>query len=378
MALVGDLVFTDATFTEILADLITSWESSTGETLLESAPERHELVAVATVLSHFNTMINMVGRENFLSFATGDQLDYLGDNFNVDRLSPSFAVTTIQCTLETALTNDYTVPAGVRIESSDGAYIFETDDRVALKPGDTSFTVSATCTTSGDGANDYAVGSINNLLDTLSFDSLNNGDWQNTEITTGGAATESDYRYRERIRLAQDLPSTAGSVNAYKYHTFTTSSDIADVNVYLSDDLSTIYIVFVNTGGTVPNAAQVSAVEEYINSDDIKPISDIVVVEAATADSFNIMLSFDYYSDREMTTEDISDEIESSLTEYTATLKENLGRDVYVNKIRQLAMQVEGVANVNVISPASDKSVDDTDFADIGTITISTGDEVNV
>ena len=138
-------------------------------------------------------------------------LEHLGELVGVKKLEGKYAKTTILFRINEILTFDIPIPKGTEIETQDGKYIFITDDDVNIIAGRTSISVDAICSKTGVEANNYAIGTINNLITPLTYDI---DEVSNTVISYGGAEEESADNLRERIRLAPESFSNAGSEGA--------------------------------------------------------------------------------------------------------------------------------------------------------------------
>lgn len=93
---------------------------------------------------------------------------------------------------------------------------------------------------------------------------------------------EEDTPYRRRIALAPEAYASAGSAGGYAFHALSVSTTIVDVGV-TSPSPGVAEVVILCADGTDPEvvAALVSAVNARLQSDDIRPLTDHVVVMAA-------------------------------------------------------------------------------------------------
>lgn len=99
---------------------------------------------------------------------------------------------------------------------------------------------------------------------------------------------ESDEALLARALLAPQAFSTAGPTNAYKYHSLSAHPDVLDVAV----DRPVAGTVRVSVLGRdqmgIPSADTLKAVEVVLNAEDIRPLSDTVVVTAAEVVQYRI------------------------------------------------------------------------------------------
>lgn len=95
-------------------------------------------------------------------------------------------------------------------------------------------------------------------------------------------AGESDVAYRYRIALAPEAYASAGSAGAYVFHALSVSADIVDVGV-TSPSIGVAKVVILPRDGL--SVAAVDAIRTEVNtrlqSDEIRPLTDVVVVRVA-------------------------------------------------------------------------------------------------
>ncbi|HEY6394505.1 MAG TPA: baseplate J/gp47 family protein, partial [Candidatus Binataceae bacterium] len=93
----------------ILADMIASFEASSGRTLQPAQVERLLINLYAYRESLVRNAIQYAAQQNLLAFATFPMLDYLGQLLGVIRLAAQPAVTTLQFTLANPLSVAFTI-----------------------------------------------------------------------------------------------------------------------------------------------------------------------------------------------------------------------------------------------------------------------------
>ncbi len=198
----------------ILADMISTFETSAGRTLQPAQVERLLIDLYAYRESLVRNAIQYAAQQNLLAFAIFPMIDYLGALLGVTRLQAQTAITTLQFTLSGPLTVEYTVNAGTKVGSGDGQVVFATmADLTIPGPGATSGSVNATATVAGAGGNGFLPGQINVLLDPSGL--LSGA--SNTSTSSGGSAPETDDHLRTRIQAAPNQFSSAGPAGAYRF-----------------------------------------------------------------------------------------------------------------------------------------------------------------
>src|SRR5690348_14049415 len=133
----------------ILADMITAFQNTAGRTLQPAQVERLLINLYAYRESLVRNAIQYAGQQNLLAFAVFPMIDYLGQLLGVTRLGAQGAVTTLQFTLQNALTLPYTIPSGTQAGTADGQFIFATSADLIVPSGVTVASVNAACITPG-------------------------------------------------------------------------------------------------------------------------------------------------------------------------------------------------------------------------------------
>lgn len=313
----------------IRSQIITGFEQASGDTLAAGDPRRLFLLSIADVIIQQRTAINLAAQQNLLSYAQGGYLDALGQLLAVERMAESKAVTTIEFTLSQALGSVYTIPAGTQV--TNGVVTFETDEDLLIPIGQTKGEVSASCTVAGPGGNDYLAGQISTIVTPMTFVS----GAQNTTITTGGAAAESDSDFADRIRLAPNSFSVAGPEKAYVYHAKSVSPAIIDVKVD-SPTPGEVDVYVLLTDGTLPTEDTLEQIEEHLSDEDIRPLTDYVVVKAPTASNYEIELHYWINQEDSSKAAQIQADVEEAVEQYRLWQQTKIGRDITPGKLLQL------------------------------------------
>src|SRR5713226_3381941 len=137
----------------ILADMVAAFESAAGRTLQPAQVERLLINLYAYRESLVRNAIQYAGQQNLLAYSIFPMIDYLGQLLGVARLGAEGAVTTLQFTLQNALTLPFTIPAGTQAGTADGEFVFATNADLIVAAATTVASVTATCTTAGPNAN---------------------------------------------------------------------------------------------------------------------------------------------------------------------------------------------------------------------------------
>lgn len=313
----------------IRSQIITGFEQASGDTLAAGDPRRLFLLSITDVIIQQRTAINLAAQQNLLSYAQGGYLDALGQLLAVERMAESKAVTTIEFTLSQALGSVYTIPAGTQV--TNGVVTFETDEDLLIPIGQTKGEVSASCTVAGPVGNDYLAGQISTIVTPMTFVS----GAQNTTITTGGADAESDPDFADRIRLAPNSFSVAGPEKAYVYHAKSVSPAIIDVKVD-SPTPGEVDVYVLLTDGTLPTEDTLEQIEEHLSDENIRPLTDYVVVKAPTASNYEIELHYWINQEDSSKAAQIQADVEEAVEQYRLWQQTKIGRDITPGKLLQL------------------------------------------
>lgn len=313
----------------IRSQIITGFEKASGDTLAAGDPRRLFLLSIADVIIQQRTAINLAAQQNLLSYAQGNYLDALGQLLAVERMAESKAVTTLEFKLSQALGSVYTIPAGTQV--TNGVVTFETDEDLLIPIGETTGEVSASCTVAGPVGNDYLAGQISTIVTPMTFVS----GAQNTTITTGGADAESDPDFADRIRLAPNSFSVAGPEKAYVYHAKSVSPAIIDVKVD-SPTPGEVDVYVLLTDGTLPTEDTLEQIEEHLSDENIRPLTDYVVVKAPTASNYEIELHYWINQEDSSKAAQIQADVEAAVEQYRLWQQTKIGRDITPGKLLQL------------------------------------------
>ena len=287
--------------------------------------------------------IQETAKKNLLSYAPLDVLKHIGEPLGVRQLLADYAVCNLQFFIDEPLDFDYKISAGTEVETKDGLFIFKTLEDITIKTGQLNNIVKAVCETSGATANNYTVGSINNLITPLSYISK----VENIDVSSGGADDENADNLRERIRQAPEKFSNAGSRGAYRYHTLSAHQSIIDVAI-TSPSPGVVKIYPLTKDGN-PSSEILEIVQKYLSDDKIRPLTDYVQVLSPEKIDFSINAIIYLYKDADKNS--VLTTINTRLKEYKAKLSQKLGKDIIQTQIISILNSVYGVFKVVLQSP---------------------------
>ncbi|MCG9079484.1 baseplate assembly protein [Laribacter hongkongensis] len=327
----------------ITSEIVAQYELLSGKTLYPAQVERLLIDVIAYRETLVRIGIQEAAKQNLVAYARAPMLDYLGELVGVTRLPAQPARTTLRFTVETALATSQLIPAGTRVEGGDGAVTFATDADTTLQAGQLSVDAAATCEEPGTGGNGWQPGQISSLVDEL-------GDVEvaaaNTSVTSAGYDEEDDDRLRERIKLAPEAFSTAGSRLAYVFHAKSAHQSIVDVAV-LSPTPGVVKLYPLLTTG-LPDATMLSLVEAKCSADRVRPLTDQVQALAPTPVDYAIDAQLVLYTNVDAAS--VKSQAQTNAEAYKADRAAGLGRDVVPSQVIA-ALQVAGVYQVILAAP---------------------------
>ena len=213
----------DEVLTAMINDFLDKYEEETGERISLAKANPYRLIMYACAVQIYQAMqyADYAGKMSFLTYANGEYLDNLAALRGISRKTATPAKTTLQFSIESAISSAVAIPAGTRVTNGNDVY-FATDEYAEIPAGQTSISVTATCTEAGTVGTGFAVGEFSTLVNTIAY--VANA--TNTVETYGGAEAESDEDLKERIYEAPGGYSTTGPNDAYIFHTKNASADI--------------------------------------------------------------------------------------------------------------------------------------------------------
>ena len=357
----------DGLVTQMINDYLDKYEELTGErvSLSQANPYRLILYACANQLYQAMQYADHAGKMSFLTYSNGNYLDNLAALRGLNRKQATPAKAQFEFSIDSALGTAIAIPAGTRITNGNDVY-FATDEYAEIAIGETSTTVEATCTTAGAEGNGFAIGEFSTLVNTIPYITA----VTNIEETYGGAPVESDEDLKERIFKAPGGYSTTGPVDAYIYHTKNVSPQIGDVFVDSTTE-GEVDVYFVMEDGSIPSASMITQVQNALNDRTIRPLTDLVVVQAPTTETYDIDVTYYISASDAASVSTIQDNVNTAISAYNEWQTEIIGRDINPSYLVQKLMEA-GVKRVVVTDPVYTVVSGDT-IAQPGTVTVTYG-----
>lgn len=361
-----DNITLDEVQEQMEADYKERYESLTGKvyTLRRADPAALILYACSIQIFQALLFVDRAGKQDLLKYSYGEFLDNLAAIRGITRMDALPAVTTVRFTLSETVPEVVAIPEGTTV--TNGEIYFQTDEYAEIAAGNASIDIPCTCQTDGSIGNGIPVGEIKTLVDTLPYVKT----VENIEVTSGGADIENDENLAERIYLAPSGYSVAGPDDAYKYFTMAYNQEIADVMV-TSPDPAEVEIRFLMENGEIPTSTVMSGLEEYLQDNKIRPLTDHVTVLAPEQQRFDIALTYYINRSDQAKANTIQAAVQAAVDEYVKWQTYTIGRDINPSELTKRIIEA-GAKRVEITAPIFTTVEPDT-VARIGQKTVTYG-----
>jgi phage-related baseplate assembly protein len=168
-----------------------------------------------------------------------------------------------------------------------------------------------------------------------------------TTIPPTPAVMELDPSLRSRTQLSFEGFSTAGPEGAYKSHALGADGRVADISVQSPAPGQVLITVLSNVGNGVPTQDILDAVTAALNVEDVRPLTDQVVVAPASVVNYTVSASLQLFSGPDSSV--VIAAAEAALATYLASCN-RLGLEVALSGI-YAALHQPGVEAVTLTAP---------------------------
>lgn len=348
------------------AELITRYEQKSGKTLYPAQIERLYIDQIAYAVSRLQMSIQHAGEQLLVRFARGPILDYLGELVATPRLLAKAARCTLRFNLPTKTTQPLLIPIGTQVSTQDAKLTFITDRDVTMAADQSQVTVTATCTTVGEQGNGWTAGQIN----VLSHSPAAALTVSNTTTTADGAEDENDDRYRERIILAPEAFSNAGSRAAYRYHALAVHQSIIDVAVHGPDEGQPDghVALYPLTIDGLPTPQLLQDIERQLSGEKLRPLCDTVKAIAPVEVSYQIEANLTFYATADRSAAIAVAQVAAKT--YVQACSVELGRDLVPEQLTA-TLQVPGVYRADLKVPQNIRELQSNEWAHCTSINLT-------
>ncbi|HCM7226988.1 TPA: baseplate J/gp47 family protein [Klebsiella aerogenes] len=187
-----------------------------------------------------------------------------------------------------------------------------------------------------------------------------NNDTERLVITpatdTSEAVMENDTSLRLRAQAAFEGLSVAGPTGAYEYFARSASGKVADAKAISPSPAVVVVSVLSTDGDGTATPELLATVDKMLSADDRRPVADRLTVQSAVIVEYHIKALLYLYPGPE--SEPILTAANDSLQSWLGQ-QGKIGRDVARSAI-MAALHVQGVQRVELLEPATDIVIDDT------------------
>lgn len=322
---------------------------------LESDEFKIILEAFAYRELHLRAEFNSLAKAFFLSTTGGANLDNYALFYGVKRLKGSKPYATFEFSLSEALGSDVTIPANLILTDETSTYEAKLLSDVVIAAGET----TATGTVELQLEIDKSEIKTEVITTTLPFVVKAKA----TGIFDNGSSVEVDEAFRQRILLSMADKSTAGSEETYKSFTFSADERIEDVMVK-NGGAGTVNVYYYSEKS---DQLMEDRITEKLNAKEVRPITDNVVIQAASEIGYTITAELKILSNQETST--VYNSAVQNLQDGLNSLKK-IGADITLSEINDF-LKVPGVKEVVITQPTSNIQVEDNQIGVNGENTIT-------
>ena len=183
------------------------------------------------------------------------------------------------------------------------------------------------------------------------------------------AIWESDEEFRRRIQLSLEGLSVAGPEGAYIFHSLSADSRVQDATATSPRPGEVLVTILSREGNGSAPADLVKAVDNHLQQDDLRPLTDSVTVQGAKIVGYDIRATIYTYNGPDSAL--VIDEAKQRLNRYISNMRK-LAKDVPVSGIFA-ALHVEGVQRVELEKPKADLVIGPTQASYCQSVTVNHG-----
>lgn len=307
--------------------------------------QRLMLQAVAYITFIGMKQIEFNGKMNSLKYAVGEYLENLGAMKGVSRQPAEGATVTLRYSMREMRSSTTSIPKGARVTAGDGIF-FATEEYAEIPIGDTYVDVSARCMSKGAEGNRYAAGEISNMVDIVPYvDAVSN-----VTKAQNGRDTENDEDLRERIYLAPESYTSAGSKGAYEYYVRKYDPTVKDILIS-SPSERVVQIMAILANNELPKEEWINGVTRYLSRDDIKMLTDQIMVKAPETVKYKVKLKYFISESKRGEVEKVKTNVQKAISEYEEWQSERIGRDIIPDELTRRVIDA-GAKRIEISSPA--------------------------
>lgn len=180
---------------------------------------------------------------------------------------------------------------------------------------------------------------------------------------------EGDEDFRNRIQLALEGITTAGSEGSYVFHGLSADGDVKDIQAVSPTPGDVTVYVLSRTGTGAASAGLIAAVNAALNAEDVRPLTDNVTVQSASIVGYTVVAALTMYPgpDSEVVRQSALD----AVTAYVESVR-RIGYDVTLSGL-YAALHQPGVQKVTLTQPTADIVMGEGQAGNCTAITVTAG-----
>ena len=264
----------------IWRDMVSAYYAAGGETLHPGDEKEILLRAVLQIMTTAFAGIDNALRMDTLRYAVRDYLDVYGEKRNCPRIRAEAATASVSIVMQ-ATGRTGTIPQGAPL-TEDGEMTYLLNEEIPITGQAQTVEAEIVCSQAGAIGNGLLSGAA--LQFVTGYDAV-------TSVTvledaTGGQDEETDEVYRERIRTNGLATVTTGPAEQYRSAAMAVSSQIVDAAaINGGNGVVNVYLLLSSSTGS---DAIIAAVAAALSADNVRPLTDNVSVQLATAKEYTL------------------------------------------------------------------------------------------
>ena len=165
---------------------------------------------------------------------------------------------------------------------------------------------------------------------------------------------EDDERFKLRIQLSVEALTTAGSIGSYKFHGLSASPKVKDISVTSPAPGDVVITVLSTEADGVADDELLNLVDATLNADDVRPLTDHVIVQNAAITSYALEADLYFYPGP-----DPKVALQAAETATLAYVRQHhrLGHDIPHSGLYN-SLHQEGVQRVEILQPIASLVID--------------------
>lgn len=196
----------------------------------------------------------------------------------------------------------------------------------------------------------------------------------NTAIPPIAAVYESDADYRARIIISLEAYTTAGSEGSYVFHGLSADGNVRDIQAVSPSPGNVTVYVLSREGDGEADAELLATVEDALNAETVRPLTDQVTVESATIVEYTVAAELTMYPGPDP--EVVRQTAEDALAAYVESVR-RIGYDITLSGLYS-ALHQPGVQSVNLTAPVATVDVGEGEAGYCSSITVTAAGATNV